>query len=99
MPNIVTSRLIADDWTPLYAPVPCYRLVVENADPSLGFETRTYGTDPPTERTVQPGMGIEIDGDGSSLQPTEALLDVRGGEILIHCGMSLAQRISQGPSA
>jgi len=97
MPNIVTSHLIADDWTPLCPPVPCYRLVVENADPELGFELRTYGTG--AIRTIQPGMGIELDGDGSSLQPTEALCDVRGGEIVITAGMSLAQRISQGPSA
>ena len=95
MPNIVTSRLIADDWTPLYAPVPCYSIVVENADPELGFQTRSIG-EPAGERTIQPGMGIEIHGDGSSLQPTELLCYVKGGEIVISAGMSLQFRTSQG---
>jgi|SRR6185436_19842065 len=94
MPNIVTVHIIADDWTELYAPVPCYSIVLENADPELGFQTRSIGGG--GERTIQPGMGIEVSGDGSSLQPTELLCYVKGGEIVVSAGMSLQFRTSQG---
>ena len=91
MPNVSITHLQADDWTELYAPVPCNSLSIVNADPQAGFSFRTLpaGDNFATQMDVAAGFGIPICGEGGSFQTDYLIGEVMGGDILVLIGVGL----------
>jgi hypothetical protein len=100
MPNVRITHIQADDWTDVLLPIPCSGFVLENADPVLGFSYRSHAEFFDSQRDIAAGFGVEINsGSGRSFRADEAAGQVKGGQIVVSIGMSLAQRLAVPQSA
>ena len=91
MPNIKVVRVVANERTPLYAPIAARLITLENADPSKGFSfSGTTGYD---QRDIAPGFGLPIEVP-SGIREGDLLGYVQGGVIVVSVGIGLAQRVS-----